>query len=91
MEKLIPYLWILDIGYYPHRLLLNLTEKVSLKRSEIYVALSNLSTNHSWKNINKSCKNNEFKTSAPKWNEEFELPDGSYSVSDIQNDFEYIY
>ena len=41
--------------------------------------------------LKKSCKNNEFKTSAPKWNEEFELPDGSYSVSDIQNDFEYIY
>ena len=48
-----PYLWILDIGYYSHRLLLNLTEKVSLKRSEKYVALSNLSTNYSWKNIKK--------------------------------------
>ena len=27
---------------------------------------------------------------APTWNEEFELPDGSYSISDIQDDFEYI-
>ena len=26
----------------------------------------------------------------PTWNEKFELPDGSYSVSDIQNYFEYI-
>ena len=28
--------------------------------------------------------------SAPTWNEEFELPDGSYSVSDIQDYFEYL-
>ena len=31
------------------------------------------------------------KTSAPTWNDEFELPDGSYSILDIQNYFEYIY
>ena len=37
-----------------------------------------------------SHKNNEFKISAPAWNEEFELPDESYSVSDIQDCFEYI-
>ena len=30
------------------------------------------------------------KISAPTWNDEFELPDGSYSVSDIQDYFEYI-
>ena len=41
------------------------------------------------KNIKKSYKNNKFKISAPIWNVEFELPDGSYSVSDIQNYFEY--
>ena len=35
-------------------------------------------------------KNNKFKISAPTWNEEFELPDGSYSISDIQDYFEYI-
>ena len=35
-------------------------------------------------------KNNKFKISAPTWNEEFELPDGSYSASDIQDYFEYI-
>ena len=34
--------------------------------------------------------NNKFKISAPKWNDEFELPDGSYSISDIQYYFEYI-
>ena len=38
----------------------------------------------------KSYKKNESKISAPTWNEEFELPDGSYSTLDIQNYFEYI-
>ena len=37
-----------------------------------------------------SYKNNKFKISAPTWNEELELRDGSYSVLDIQSDFEYI-
>ena len=41
-------------------------------------------------NIKKSCKNNKFKISPPTWNEEFELPDGSYSVSDIQDSFKYV-
>ena len=74
----------------PHRLLLNLTEKINLKRSDKYVALSNLSIYYTWKNVKNSCKNNKFKTSAPTWNKEFELPNGSYSVSDIQDYFEYI-
>ena len=64
----------------PHRLLLNLTDKMNLKRSDRYVALSNLSIYYTRKNIK----------SAPTWNEEFQLPDGSYSVSDIQDYFEYI-
>ena len=38
----------------------------------------------------KSYNNNNFKTSAPAWNDKFELPDGSYLISDIQNYFEYI-
>ena len=38
----------------------------------------------------KSYKNNKFKISVPTWNEEFELPDGSYSISDIQYCFKYI-
>ena len=38
----------------------------------------------------KSCKKSEFKISAPIWNEEFELCNMLYSVSDIQHDFEYI-
>ena len=49
----------------PHRLLLNLTDKIDLKRSDKYVALSNLSIYYTWKNIRKSYKNNKFKISAP--------------------------
>ena len=74
----------------PHRLLLNLADKIKLKRSDKYVGLSNLSIYYTWKNIKNSYKNNKFKISAPTWNEEFELPDGSYSVSDIQYYFRYI-
>ena len=59
-------------------------------RSGKYVALSNLSIYYTWKNIKKSYKTNKFKISAPAWNEEFELADGSYSVSDIQDYFEHI-
>ena len=74
----------------PHRLLLNLLDKINLKRSDKYVALWNLSIYYTWKNMKKSYKNNKRKISAPTWNEEFELPDGSYSVADIQDYFQYI-
>ena len=66
----------------PHRILLNLSDKIKLKRSDKYVALSNLSISYTWKNIKKSYKNNKFKISA-----------GSvrlYSVSDIQDYFKCI-
>ena len=63
-----------------HRLLLNLSDTINLKRSNKYVALSNFSICYAWKNIKTSCRNNKFKISGPTWNEEFELPDGSYSV-----------
>ena len=73
-----------------HRLLLNITNKINLKRSDKYIAISNLSIYYTWKNIKKSYKNNKFKISTQRWNEEFELPDGSYSISDIQDHFKYI-
>ena len=69
----------------PLRLLLNLTDK-----SGKYVALSNLSICYTWKNVEKSYENNKFKKSAPTCSEKFELPARSYSVSDIQDYFEYI-
>ena len=67
----------------PHSLFLNLSDKINLKRSDKYVALSNLSIYYTWKNIKKSYKNNTFRISSPIWNKEFKLSDGSYSVSDI--------
>ena len=67
----------------PHRLLLNLTDKIDLKRKDKYIALSNLSIYYTWKNRKNSYKNNKYKISAPTWNEEFKLPDGSYSISYI--------
>ena len=76
---------------HPRRLLLNLTDKIKLRRKDKYIALSNLSLYYTWKNIKKSYKNIKFKISAPTWNKEFELPDGSYSMSDIQDYFEYIF
>ena len=72
------------------RLLLNLTDIINLKGSDKFVPLSKLSIYYTWKNIKKSCKNNKFKISAPTWNEEFELPDGSYSVTHNQ-DYLYIF
>ena len=73
-----------------HVLVLKLTDKLDLRRGQETFALSNLSIYYTWKNIKSSYNYNEFKISAPTWNEEFELPDGSYSVSDIQDYFEYI-
>ena len=54
-----------------HRLSLNLTEKIDLRRKDEYIVLSNLNIYYTWKNIKKSFKNNKFKISAPAWNEEF--------------------
>ena len=73
-----------------HVLVLKLTDKLDLRRSKKTVALSNLSIYYTWRNVKSSYNNNKSKISAPTWSEEFELPDGSYSVSDIQDYFEYI-
>ena len=74
----------------PHVLILNLTDKLDLVRDGKSIALLNLSIYYTWKNIKSSYNNNKFKISAPTWNEKLELLDGSYSVSDIQDYFEYI-
>ena len=73
-----------------HILVLKLTNKLDLKIGEKVVTLSNLSIYYTWRNIKSSYNNNKFKISAPTWNDKFELPDGSYSVSDIQDYFKYI-
>ena len=73
-----------------HVLTLKLTDKLDLRSGQKTVALSSLSIYYTWKNVKSSYNNNKFKISAPTWSEEFELPDGSYSVSDIHDYFEYI-
>ena len=73
-----------------HVLTLKLTDKLDLRSGQKTVALSSLSIHYTWKNVKSSYNNNKFKISAPTWSEEFELPDGSYSVSDIHDYFEYI-
>ena len=71
-------------------LVLKLTDKLDLRRGQKTVALSNLSIYYTWKNVKSLCNNNKSKISAQTWSEDFKLPDGSYSVSDIQGYFKYI-
>ena len=49
------------------------------------MALANLSIYYTWKNVKSIYNNNKFKISAPTWNETFDLPDGSYNISEIQD------
>ena len=73
--------------YKSYVLNLKLTDKLDLRIGKKVIHLSNLSIYYTWKNIKSSYNNNRFKISAPTWNDEF---DGSYSVSNIQDYFEYI-
>ena len=70
----------------PHVLILKLTNKSDLR----IIALSCLSIYYTWKNIKSSYNNNKFRISAPTWNDKFELPDRSYSTSNIQDYFECV-
>ena len=74
----------------PHVLILKVTNKLDLRMGEKIIALLNLSIYYTWKNIKSPYNNNNFKISAPTWNDKFKLPGGSYSVSDIQDYFGYI-
>ena len=74
----------------PHVLLLNLTDKLDLRRGEKSLIKSQYLLRNTWKNIKSSNNSNKFKISCPIWNDKFELPYGSCSVSDIQDYFEYI-
>ena len=73
-----------------HVLILKFTDKLDLRRGKNRIAISNLSIYYTWKNIKSSYNNNKFKISALTRNDKFELPDGSYSVSDVQDYCEYI-
>ena len=74
----------------PNVLILKLTNKLDLRIREKVIALSNLSIYYTWRNIKSSYNNNKFKISGSTCNDEFELPDSSFSVSDIQDYFQYI-
>ena len=74
----------------PHKFVLNLSQRLDLRNSNKRVALQNLSIYYTLENIRKQYKNNRLKIIAPTWNDESELPDGSYSVSDILNYIKYI-
>ena len=66
------------------------TDKLNLKTpNNKNIGLVNLSIYYTWKNIKSAYNNNKFKLSASAWNDEFDLPDGSYSISDIQDYFDF--
>ena len=74
----------------PHKFALNLSQRLDLRSSNKHLVLQNLSIYYIWKNIRQHYKNSKLKIIAPTWNDEFELSDCSYSVSDIQDYIEYI-
>ena len=74
----------------PHRFKLDLADKLNLKNPKKNIALVNLSISYTWKNIKFEYNNNKFKISASTWSEIFELPDGSYTIDDIHDYFEFI-
>ena len=67
----------------PQKFVLNLSQGIDLRSSNKHVILQNLSVYYTWKNIKQLYKNNELKILALTWNDEFELPHGTYSVSDV--------
>ena len=62
---------------------LNLLQRLNLKSLNKHVALQNLSNYDTWKNIRQQYKNNKLNMMASTQNDELELADGFYSVSDI--------
>ena len=74
----------------PHILILKLINKLDLRIGKKIITLTNLSIYYTRKNIKSSYNNNKFKISTSTWNDEFELPGGSCSISNIQDYFEYI-
>ena len=75
---------------YSNKFIYQFTDKLNLKNPKKNMALVNLSIYYTWKNIKSECNNNKFNISAPTWNDKFNLPDGSFSVSDIQGYFEFV-
>ena len=55
----------------PNRFRSSLADKLDLKNPNKNIALGNLSIYYTWKNIKSAYNNNEFKISAPAWDDEF--------------------
>ena len=72
-----------------HRFKLALTDKLNLKNPTKNIALANLNIYYTWKNITSEYNNNKFKISAPTWNDTCDLPDDCYSISNIQDYFDF--
>ena len=74
----------------PNKFIYQFPDKLNLKTpNNKNIGLVNLSIYCTWKN-KLEYNNNKFKISAPTWDDTFDLPDGSYSISDIQDYFEFI-
>ena len=75
----------------PNRFKYDLIDKLDLKNPNKNMVLGSLSIYYTWKNVKSTYNNNDkFKISAPIWNETFDLPDGSYNISELQDYIEYI-
>ena len=74
----------------PYKFKYDLINKLDLRNPNKNMALANLSIYYTWKNVKSTYSNNKFKISAQTWNETFDLPDGSYNISEIQDYIEYI-
>ena len=68
----------------------DLIDKLDLRNPNKNMAPANLSIYYTSKNVKSAYNNNKFKISAPTWNETFDLPDGSYNISEIQDYIEYV-
>ena len=73
-----------------NRFVYQFTDKLNLKNPGKNIALANVSIYYTWNNIKSEYNSNKFKIHSSTWNDEFNLPNGSYSVSDIQDYSEYI-
>ena len=74
----------------PHRFRLDLTNKPDLNDPKKNMALANLGIYYTWKTSSQNTTIINLKFLAPTWNDTFDLPDGSYSIADIQDYFEFI-
>ena len=74
----------------PYKFKYDLIDKLDLKNPNKHMALANLSIYYTWKNVKSIYNNNKFKISVPSSNETFDLPDGLYNISEIQDYIKYI-